>query len=199
MAPFVADLAGLRSEPGSGPAESEPRNGAGASPRSKPSRPAALARPGLTRACASPRGRLRDSCALTNAQAAIRIEGPVLAIHQGDATLDAIDTWNKGTWNKGTHGRSGVIDRVQAAGMGAAHVQAQAQVTERLAQQVPPGRSSVCGNSICQNSRFLANHLLALEACCAQQLHVGAGTHRDSRRARVDRRGLQYRQRLLAV
>jgi len=94
---------------------------------------------------------------VTDAQVAIRVEGPVLAIHQSDATLDAMDAWNKGT-----HGKSGLIDRVKASDIDEAH--AQAQVIEWLAQYVKAGKSPMCGNSICQDRRFMANHMPALEA-----------------------------------
>jgi oligoribonuclease len=94
---------------------------------------------------------------VTDAQVTTRIEGPVFAIHQSDATLDAMDAWNKGT-----HGKSGLIDRVKASEIDEAH--AQAQVIEWLAQYVKAGKSPMCGNSICQDRRFLANHMPALEA-----------------------------------
>ena len=94
---------------------------------------------------------------VTDAQVATRVEGPVFAIHQSDATLDAMDAWNKGT-----HGRSGLIDRVKASEIDEAH--AQAQVIEWLSQYVTAGKSPMCGNSICQDRRFLANHMPALEA-----------------------------------
>jgi oligoribonuclease len=94
---------------------------------------------------------------VTDAQIATRVEGPVFAIHQSDATLDAMDAWNKGT-----HGKSGLIDRVKASEIDEAH--AQAQVIEWLAQYVKAGKSPMCGNSICQDRRFLANHMPALEA-----------------------------------
>jgi oligoribonuclease len=94
---------------------------------------------------------------VTDAQVATRIEGPVFAIHQSDATLDAMDAWNKGT-----HGRSGLIERVKASEIDEAH--AQAQVIEWLSQYVKAGKSPMCGNSICQDRRFLANHMPALEA-----------------------------------
>ena len=86
-----------------------------------------------------------------------RIEGPALAIHQSDAQLDLMDAWNKGT-----HGRSGLIDRVKVSEIDEAH--AQAQVIEWLSQYVKAGKSPMCGNSICQDRRFLANHMPALEA-----------------------------------
>ena len=94
---------------------------------------------------------------VTDAQITMRVEGPVFAIHQSDATLDAMDAWNKGT-----HGKSGLIDRVKASEIDEAH--AQAQVIEWLAQYVKAGKSPMCGNSICQDRRFLANHMPALEA-----------------------------------
>jgi len=94
---------------------------------------------------------------VTDAQITTRVEGPVFAIHQSDATLDAMDAWNKGT-----HGRSGLVDRVKASEIDEAH--AQAQVIEWLAQYVKAGKSPMCGNTICQDRRFLANHMPALEA-----------------------------------
>jgi oligoribonuclease len=94
---------------------------------------------------------------VTDAQITTRVEGPVFAIHQRDATLDAMDAWNKGT-----HGKSGLIDRVKASEIDEAH--AQAQVIEWLSQYVKSGKSPMCGNTICQDRRFLANHMPALEA-----------------------------------
>ncbi len=94
---------------------------------------------------------------VTDAQLGCRTEGPVFAVHQSDATLDAMDAWNKGT-----HGRSGLIDRVKASTIDEAS--ASAQVIEFLKRYVPAGKSPMCGNSICQDRRFLANHMPALEA-----------------------------------
>ena len=94
---------------------------------------------------------------VTDAQITTRVEGPVFAIHQSDATLDAMDAWNKGT-----HGKSGLVERVKASEIDEAH--AQAQVIEWLAQYVKAGKSPMCGNSICQDRRFLANGMPALEA-----------------------------------
>jgi len=93
---------------------------------------------------------------VTDAQVTTRIEGPVFAIHQSDATLDAMDAWNKGT-----HGRSGLVERVKASEIDEAH--AQAQVIEWLSQYVKAGKSPMCGNSICQDRRFLARHMPLLE------------------------------------
>ncbi|CAN5919964.1 oligoribonuclease [soil metagenome] len=87
----------------------------------------------------------------------VRIEGPVFAIHQSDAALDAMDAWNKGT-----HGRSGLIDRVKASAVDEAG--AEAQVIEFLKRYVPKGKSPMCGNSICQDRRFMARTMPKLEA-----------------------------------
>jgi len=94
---------------------------------------------------------------VTDAQVTRRVEGPVFAIHQSDAVLDAMDAWNKGT-----HGKSGLIDRVRASTVDEAG--AEAQVIEWLKQFVAAGKSPMCGNSICQDRRFLANGMPALEA-----------------------------------
>jgi oligoribonuclease len=94
---------------------------------------------------------------VTDAHLGNRVEGPVLAIHQSDATLDAMDAWNKGT-----HGRSGLIDRVKASTIDEA--EAEAQVIEFLRRYVPKNVSPMCGNSICQDRRFLARTMPKLEA-----------------------------------
>jgi oligoribonuclease len=94
---------------------------------------------------------------VTDAQCAIRVEGPVFAIHQSDAVLDGMDAWNKGT-----HGRSGLVDRVKASSVDEAH--ASAEVIAWLSQYIGAGKSPMCGNTICQDRRFLANHMPALEA-----------------------------------
>jgi oligoribonuclease len=94
---------------------------------------------------------------VTDPQVTMRIEGPVIAVHQSDAVLDAMDSWNKGT-----HGRSGLTERVRASTI--TEAAAEAQLIAWLAQYVPPGKSPMCGNSICQDRRFLARHMPALEA-----------------------------------
>ena len=86
----------------------------------------------------------------------VRIEGPVFAIHQSDAVLDGMDNWNKGT-----HGKSGLIDRVRASTVDEAA--AQAQVIAWLKQYVAKGKSPMCGNSICQDRRFMAKDMALLE------------------------------------
>jgi oligoribonuclease len=94
---------------------------------------------------------------VTDPQLQVRAEGPVFAIHQSNETLDRMDAWNRGT-----HGRSGLIDRVKASTIDEAA--AEAQVIEFLKRYVSKGRSPMCGNSICQDRRFLANYMPRLEA-----------------------------------
>jgi len=93
---------------------------------------------------------------VTDAQLTVRVEGPVFAIHQSDETLDKMDNWNKGT-----HGKSGLIDRVKASTI--TEDEAVAQTIAFLKQYVPAGKSPMCGNSICQDRRFLANYMPKLE------------------------------------
>jgi oligoribonuclease len=87
----------------------------------------------------------------------ILAEGPVFAIHQSDEALDKMDAWNKGT-----HGRSGLIDRVKASTVSEA--QAELELIAFLKQWVPAGKSPMCGNSICQDRRFMARGMPKLEA-----------------------------------
>lgn len=94
---------------------------------------------------------------MTDAQVTTRVEGPVIAVHQADEVLDAMDTWNKST-----HGKSGLIDRVKASSVDEAT--AELQVLAFLKQHVGERKSPMCGNTICQDRRFLANHMPALEA-----------------------------------
>ncbi len=84
------------------------------------------------------------------------VEGPVLAIHQSDETLAKMDDWNKNT-----HGRSGLIDRVRASSVDEA--QATEVIRAFLGNYVPPGKSPMCGNSICQDRRFMARWMPELE------------------------------------
>jgi oligoribonuclease len=93
---------------------------------------------------------------VTDAELNILAEGPVFAIHQSDAVLDKMDAWNKGT-----HGRSGLIERVRASTV--TEEEASAQMISFLRQYVPAGKSPMCGNSICQDRRFMARHMPELE------------------------------------
>jgi oligoribonuclease len=94
---------------------------------------------------------------VTDAELNVLAESPALAVHQPDAVLDAMDDWNKNT-----HGRSGLIERVRASSLSEAEVEA--QMLAFLEPLVPRGKSPMCGNSICQDRRFLARHMPRLEA-----------------------------------
>jgi len=94
---------------------------------------------------------------VTDANLNVLAEGPVLVVHQPDDVLDAMDAWNKGT-----HGRSGLIDRVKASVF--SELAVEAELVAWLSQHVPAGASPMCGNSICQDRRFLARHMPRLEA-----------------------------------
>ena len=84
-------------------------------------------------------------------------EAPVLVVHQDDAVLDAMDTWNKAA-----HAKSGLIERVKASHLLEADVER--RMVEFLPQFVPPGASPMCGNSVHQDRRFMVRHLPRLEA-----------------------------------
>lgn len=87
----------------------------------------------------------------------ILAEGPVIAIHQTEAILNGMDEWNTTQ-----HGKSGLTERVRQSSYN--EQQAEALSIEFLQQYVPPGKSPMCGNSICQDRRFLARCMPALEA-----------------------------------
>jgi oligoribonuclease len=84
-------------------------------------------------------------------------EGPVFAIHQSDEILNRMDAWNKGT-----HGRSGLIERVKASTVSEAD--AESAIIAFLKHFVPAGKSPMCGNSICQDRRFMVRGMPKLEA-----------------------------------
>jgi oligoribonuclease len=94
---------------------------------------------------------------VTDSQLAVVAEGPVLVVHQDDAVLEGMDDWNKGV-----HGRSGLVERVKASTMSEAEVER--RMLEFLSQHVPAGASPMCGNSICQDRRFMARYMPKLEA-----------------------------------
>jgi oligoribonuclease len=93
---------------------------------------------------------------ITDANLEILAESPVLVVHQSDAVLDGMDAWNKGT-----HGKSGLIDKVKASTLNEAA--AEAQMIEFLKEWVPANKSPMCGNSICQDRRFMARYMPNLE------------------------------------
>lgn len=94
---------------------------------------------------------------VTNSALEMVAESPVWVVHQSDVVLDAMDDWNKKT-----HGRSGLLERVQATRHDDAMVEAEA--LEFLKKYVGQGQSPMCGNSICQDRRFMARHMPNLEA-----------------------------------
>jgi len=83
-------------------------------------------------------------------------EGPVMAIHQPDEALDAMDEWNTKH-----HGESGLIERVKNSRY--SMQQAEQETIEFLKAYVPAGKSPMCGNSICQDRRFMARLMPELE------------------------------------
>jgi oligoribonuclease len=93
---------------------------------------------------------------VTDKHLAVLAEGPVLAIHQSDVTLAAMDEWNRRQ-----HGISGLSERVLASPVDTAA--AEQATLKFLEAWVEPGRSPMCGNSICQDRRFLARLMPKLE------------------------------------
>ncbi len=94
---------------------------------------------------------------VTDGQLAVLAESPVWVLHQPGEVLDAMDSWNKGT-----HSKSGLIEKVRASELTEAKVEAGA--IEFLARHVPAKISPMCGNSICQDRRFLARWMPQLES-----------------------------------
>ena len=94
---------------------------------------------------------------VTDAQLNILAEGPVLAIHQPDQLLNGMDEWNTRQ-----HGKSGLTERVRKSTL--TEADAENQTIEFLGQYVPSGASPMCGNSICQDRRFMARCMPTLEA-----------------------------------
>jgi oligoribonuclease len=83
-------------------------------------------------------------------------EGPVLAIHQPDSVLEAMDDWNRRQ-----HGASGLAARVRASTISV--TEAERQTIAFLERWIEPGVSPMCGNSICQDRRFMAREMPELE------------------------------------
>ena len=94
---------------------------------------------------------------VTDPQLNMVATGPVLVVHQPDEVLDAMDTWNKST-----HAKTGLIERVRASTLSEAEVEREA--LEFLVAHVPANASPMCGNSICQDRRFLARWMPRFEA-----------------------------------
>lgn len=94
---------------------------------------------------------------ITDSQLNTVAEAPVIAVHQPDSVLDGMDEWNRNT-----HGKSGLTERVKASLLGEA--EAEAQMLAFLQEYVPGRTSPMCGNSVCQDRRFLARYMPKLEA-----------------------------------
>lgn len=93
---------------------------------------------------------------ITDSKLTILAEGPVLAIHQEEAILDKMDEWNVRQ-----HTGSGLVERVRTSPYG--YAEAEAMTLDFLRKYVPPNASPMCGNSICQDRRFLHRHMPELE------------------------------------
>jgi oligoribonuclease len=94
---------------------------------------------------------------VTDPQLNVLATGPLLVVHQPDEVLDAMDTWNKST-----HAKTGLIERVRASSL--TEADAERQALEFVSAHVPANVSPMCGNSICQDRRFLARWMPRLEA-----------------------------------
>ncbi len=94
---------------------------------------------------------------VTDAELNTLAEGPVFAIRQSETVLGRMDEWNQRQ-----HGGSGLLTRVRQSRMD--EQEAEAQTIAFLQQYVDKGKSPMCGNSICQDRRFLARTMPALEA-----------------------------------
>jgi len=94
---------------------------------------------------------------VTDAQLALVAEGPGLVLHQPDEVLEAMDSWNQST-----HKKSGLIERVRASTL--TEAQAEGQAIAFLQQHIAAGVSPMCGNSICQDRRFLVRWMPQLES-----------------------------------
>jgi oligoribonuclease len=94
---------------------------------------------------------------VTNGQLETVAEAPVLVVHQPDSILDGMDNWNKST-----HGRSGLIEKIKVSTL--TEEMAEEQMLAFLKQHVPARISPMCGNSVCQDRRFMARWMPKLEA-----------------------------------
>jgi oligoribonuclease len=94
---------------------------------------------------------------VTDPQLNVIATGPVLVVHQPDEVLDVMDSWNKST-----HAKTGLIERVRASAL--TEPQVEREALDFVAAHVPANSSPMCGNSICQDRRFLARWMPRLEA-----------------------------------
>lgn len=93
---------------------------------------------------------------ITDAKLNILAEGPMLAIHQPEDVMNGMDEWNTKQ-----HTGSGLVERARQSDYDA--VRAERETIEFLQQYVPKGASPMCGNSICQDRRFMARLMPELE------------------------------------
>lgn len=100
---------------------------------------------------------LEIAAVVTDAELEVVAEAPVLVVHQSDRVLLGMDSWNTST-----HGRSGLTDKVRAASLD--EESAAAAMLDFLRRFVPAGKSPMCGNSICQDRRFMARWMPRLES-----------------------------------
>ncbi|HUF72527.1 MAG TPA: oligoribonuclease [Gammaproteobacteria bacterium] len=94
---------------------------------------------------------------VTDKHLVVLAEGPVLAIHQSDAILDGMDEWNRTQ-----HSSSGLVERVKSSDVN--EERAEQETLGFLRQYAEPGLSPMCGNSICQDRRFLSRNMPELAA-----------------------------------
>jgi len=93
---------------------------------------------------------------MTDPQLNVLAESPVIAVHQSDTLLNAMDSWNTKQ-----HNSSGLVERVRASTI--TEAQAEATMLEFLKQYVPAGKSPMCGNTVYQDRRFLTRYMPELE------------------------------------
>jgi oligoribonuclease len=99
---------------------------------------------------------LEVATVVTDPNLNIIAEGPVIVIHQSDEILNAMDAWNQST-----HSKSGLIEKVKLSSFDEAY--AEETTIEFLKKHIAPNKSPMCGNSICQDRRFMAKHMPSLE------------------------------------
>lgn len=111
---------------------------------------------------------------VTDVKLDVVAEGPVLAIHQSDEVLNGMDDWNTRH-----HGNSGLTAKVRASNISIA--EAEAQTLDFLRQHVPANTSPMCGNSICQDRRFLGRFMPDLEQYFHYR-HIDVSTLKELKR-----------------
>jgi len=100
---------------------------------------------------------LEIATVVTDLHLNIIAEGPVIVIHQADEVLNGMDAWNQST-----HSKSGLIEKVKQSSFDEVH--ASELTIEFLKKHIAPNKSPMCGNSICQDRRFMAKHMPTLES-----------------------------------